>query len=248
MENAITPYSAPKLIFHRGGGLSGEGRNTLVGALYGMGVAEGIELDIQISFDNTLWIRHDPKIAKCEDFSKACFAELKDSEIEERIGCGEFDAERLEPVFVEASANFPSTVLVLDCKAWTPCGVREINPIASMKKMGKEIIRMSESYGLVDNIIVDSEVKAILRKVKKNSNIKTFYRSFGSFEKATRGAFGVNADGVSLDQKRFEMTKSDIDLLHQKGLRVMLWTMDNETDLENAIEIQPDYVFTELER
>lgn len=235
-----------KIIMHRGGGMSGKGRNTFDGAIYGMSVADGIELDIQQSKDNTPWLGHDSRIEECDENQKECFINLSDSEIEERINCGDFYTVKLEYIFEEASINYPDAIIVLDCKAWYPCGFSEMNSIRSMKKMGNEIIRLAKIYDLEDNIIIDSGVKAFLKEINKNSNIKIYYRSFASLDKAARNAFDVNADGVSLDQNRFKLTKEEVQLLNQKGLEVQLWTIDNKVELDEVLSLHPQQIFSEV--
>ena len=245
-DSPIDTNGETLIIMHRGGGFSGTGRNTLDGAIYGMSVADGIELDIQVSQDNTPWLEHDSRIEECGEKPKACFINLRDHEIEERISCGDFYTVRLEVIFDEASKNYPDAIIVLDCKAWAPCGLTELNAIRSMKKMGTEIIRLAKKYDLEDNIIIDSNVKSLLKVINRNSAIKTYYRSFSSLDKAARNAFDVDADGLSLDQNRFNLTAGDIQLLNRKGLEVQLWTMNDKEELNEVLNIKPQQVLTEV--
>lgn len=234
------------LIMHRGSGFSGTGRNTLEGAIHGMTVANGIEIDIQMSQNNTPWVEHESRIEECGGKDKSCFIKLSDPEIEERIGCGDFYTVRLKTILEEASKNFPNTIIVLDCKAWSPCGLSEMNSIRSMKKMGSEIINLAKKYNLEENIIVDSNVKPLLRVIERGSSIKIYYRSFASLDKAARNAFDVHADGLSLDQNRFNLSKDDIELINQKGLEVQLWTINDEDQLNNVLGLKPQQVLTEV--
>ncbi len=245
-DSPINYTDSTKIIMHRGGGQSGAGRNTLDGAIYGMSVSDGIELDIQVSKDNTPWVEHNSRISECNKKPKKCFINLKDSEIEERINCGDFYTVKLESVFEEASKNYPDAIIVLDCKAWAPCGISELNPIHSMKKMGDEIIKLAKEYNLEDNIIIDSNVKPFLKEIKKKSEIKIYYRSFSSLDKAVRNAFDVNANGLSLDQNRFNLSIEDIQLLNQKGLKVQLWTIDNKDELKEILNLKPQQILTEV--
>ena len=245
-DDPIHEKDSTFLILHRGGGHSGAGRNTLEGAVHGMKVADGIELDIQMSQDNTPWLEHDSRIPACGGKEEACFINLRDHEIEERIGCGDFYTVRLEAVFIKAALYYPDTKIILDCKAWPPCGLSELNAIRSMKKMAREIIRLAQRYNLEDNIIVDSGVKSFLKEIDKNSTIETYYRSFSSLDKAARNARNVNADGLSLDQKRYHLTKLDVKMLNQKGFEVQLWTIDNKEELEETLAVKPQHVLTEV--
>jgi len=245
-DNPIENEEETLLIMHRGGGFSGNGRNTLEGAIHGMTVADGIEIDIQMSQENTPWVEHESRIEECGVKDKSCFINLSDQEIEARIGCGNFYTVRLETILEEASKNFPNTLLVLDCKAWSPCGLSEMNAIRSMKKLGTEIINLARKYDLEKNIIIDSSVKPFLRVIERGSSIKIYYRSFASLDKAARNAFDVHADGLSLDQNRFNLNSADVDLLNQKGLEVQLWTINDEKQLRDILYLNPQKVLTEV--
>lgn len=245
-DNPIDSDGETLIIMHRGGGFSGTGRNTLEGAIYGMSVADGIEIDIQVSRDNTPWLEHDSRIKACGGKPEKCFINLRDHEIEERIACGDFYTVRLEAVLDEASKNYPETIIVLDCKAWSPCGLSELNPVRSLKKMGSEVIRLAKKYKLEDNIIVDSNVKGLLKIISENSDIKIYYRSFASLDKAARNAFDVDADGLSLDRNRFNLSGEDVQLLNRKGLEVQLWTIDDKEELNGVLNLKPQQVLTEV--
>lgn len=245
-DNPINGNEETFIIMHRGGGFSGEGRNTLAGAIYGMSVADGIELDVQFSQDNTIWIEHDSRIEACENHPKKCFINLSDAEIEDRISCGDFYTVRLEEIFEEASQNYPNTIIVLDCKSWAPCGISEMNSIRAMKEMGTKLIHLALKYDLEENIIVDSHVKPLLKVIKVSSGIKTFYRSFASLDKAARNAFDVYADGLSLDQDRYGLSMADIELINQKGLEVQLWTINDIESLNAVLGLKPQLVFSEV--
>ena len=52
---------------HRGNGFNTDFiPNTLPAAEYGLSVMDGIELDIQISEDGTLWLDHDNEVHDCD--------------------------------------------------------------------------------------------------------------------------------------------------------------------------------------
>ena len=52
---------------HRGNGFNTDFvQNTLPAAEYGLSVLDGIELDIQLSKDGTLWLDHDNEVHDCD--------------------------------------------------------------------------------------------------------------------------------------------------------------------------------------
>ena len=112
--------------------------------------------------------------------------------------------------------------------------------------MGSEVIRLAKKYNLEDNIIVDSNVKALLKVISKDSDIKIYYRSFASLDKAARNAFDVGADGLSLDQNRFNLSGEDVQLINRKGLEVQLWTIDDKEELNGVLNLKPQQVLTEV--
>ena len=67
---------------HRGNGFNTDFvENTLPAAEYGLSVLDGIEQDIQISKDGTLWLDHDNEVYDCEGNNIGCFQTLTDDEI-----------------------------------------------------------------------------------------------------------------------------------------------------------------------
>ncbi len=86
------PFSGlpTKVLMHRGNGFNTDFvQNTLPAAEYGLSVLDGIEQDIQLSKDGTLWLDHDNEVHDCEGNVVGCFQTLTDEEILSHATCND---------------------------------------------------------------------------------------------------------------------------------------------------------------
>src|SRR4051812_29867589 len=79
IDNPISGLDVPIVLMHRGSGdhpdITG---NTYEAAAYGLSVLDGIELDIQLSRDGTLWLDHDNEVHDCNGNVIGCFQDMTD--------------------------------------------------------------------------------------------------------------------------------------------------------------------------
>lgn len=91
--------------------------NTISAAEYGLTKMDGIELDIQMSKDGTLWLDHDNEVHDCDGNVVGCFQELTDQQIKGAAECdGVVRYHTLESVFELMSAKYPDSYISLDIK------------------------------------------------------------------------------------------------------------------------------------
>ena len=77
-----------KVLMHRGNGFNTDFvENTLPAAAYGLSVLDGVELDIQMSKEGTLWLDHDNEVKDCDGGVIGCFQDLTDQEISDASEC-----------------------------------------------------------------------------------------------------------------------------------------------------------------
>jgi glycerophosphoryl diester phosphodiesterase len=73
IDNPITGLPT-RVLMHRGNGYNTDYiPNTLPAAEFGLSVLDGIELDIQLSGDGTLWLDHDNEVHDCDGNVVGCF-------------------------------------------------------------------------------------------------------------------------------------------------------------------------------
>jgi glycerophosphoryl diester phosphodiesterase len=239
----------PYILAHQGGGYFDAG-NTFEAVVYGLEKLDGIEIDIQRSYDNTLWLSHSPMLLPCGAMKDRCFASLTDKAIIDIDSCLGPDIyyTRLESVFAFMSANYPDKYVSLDVKAWMPCGT-SVNIIKEMNQLAQKIIDLTHTYNL-RHVMVESETSDFLYYIKKrSSSIETYLVTMGDFELGASRALNAGYTGISFSFKnkgrKIPVTSEQIELVHRKGLKIQLWTMEDGADLEEAIALKPDFIQTD---
>jgi glycerophosphoryl diester phosphodiesterase len=236
------------LLAHKGGGDYDAG-NTLEGCILGFNLCDGIECDIQTSSENTLWLSHSPYLQSCGSFEEECFVLLSDQTIIETDSClgRDINYTKLETIFKYMSNNYPGRFISLDVKAWTPCGISGINLIRTMNLIGQAIIDLTLKYQLENRVMVESENGDFLYYIKMNADyIETYLTSFGDFELGVSRALDAGFSGISFAYGvKEEITKEQIDLIHRKGLKIQLWTVNDSSEIKAAIAMNPDFIQTD---
>jgi len=233
---------------HKGGGEFDDG-NTFQGCLYGFEMLDGIECDIQRSSNNTIWLSHSPLVLSCGSFDGKCFASTSDNtiiQVDSCLGNGK-NYTKLEEIFEYMSNNYPNKFISLDAKAWEPCTISGANITKEMNEMAQKIINLTIKYNLQNKVLVESETGDFLYYIKSHTNfIDTYLSANGDFELGISRALEGGFSGISFKYKyRDNITKEHIDLLHRKGLKIQLWTVDNPNDIEEAISLKPDFIQTD---
>lgn len=240
-----------KIIAHRAGGndCSQYKENTYRAAKYSLSRFDGIEVDIQISKDRTIWLAHDVNLGSYDGVIYNCFPETNDVTIEDlnSIDSLQFHFSRLETVFNYIHENCPDKYISLDLKAWIPCDFQSSDVIGVMNVIADEVIRLTEKYNLKNRVMVESETATVLDYIKKrSSDIECYLVSWGDFERAFMLILENGYDGLSFKYKFDELiTAESVNLLHNKGLKIQLWTVNSPADIEEALELNPDFIQTD---
>ncbi len=212
-----------------------------------MQVLDGVEVDIQISEDGTLWLAHDVELPDCDGISYKCFPKFSDEEIIALDSCNgdTRNFTKLENVFLLMSSTYPEKYISIDVKPWFGCGMSEVGLLAGMSSTAEEIIRLTEKYNLQNRVMVESASIAFLNNIKNNSKgIECYFLTFENFEKGTSTALKNGYAGISF--KYNESLNADyVKVLHKKGLRIQIWTINTEEDLLEALLIKPDFIQTD---
>jgi glycerophosphoryl diester phosphodiesterase len=241
-------FERTKILGHRGYGAfhSQYQENTFLAAQQGLLEMDGVEVDIQISKDGTIWLAHNAPLPDCNGHSSKCFPETQDKDIEKLDSClgPDFVFSRLEPIFELIANRYPDKVISLDVKAWAPCGFESSDILGMLNLIGEKIIGLGTKYGVSKNIMVESETASFLKFVKKRSDdIETYLVSFGDFERAMQLCLEAEFDGIAFQYKeKEEIGLEEIELIRNKGLKIQLWTVNDTNHIREALAIKPDYI------
>jgi glycerophosphoryl diester phosphodiesterase len=240
---------APKLIAHRGGRNAIFRENTLEGIKAALRHKDGIEVDVQISKDEHIWLSHSAEVTGCATNFK-CFAECRDVDIKAITTCNGSDISysQLEDVYSFIHDSFPKAYICIDLKAWSPCSGNSAGIEGMMKREAEVIVKLAEKYGLEHNTLVETETSSVLLHVRAiNPRVGVYQTAFGDFEKGMLLCLNYGFDGLSYPTHWGEtLDKEKMDMLHRKGLKLMAWNLHDGSDVPWLVGIGVDYVQMDL--
>lgn len=245
---------------HKGAGNNGYNdhflENTISAVREGVTKLDGVEVDVQMSLDGTLWLFHDEGNAyelncsgKTENRS---IPAMRDSEIAQILLCHETKKDRLYKLseVIDLYRDTPGAFfLSLDIKVGFPSDVLE----AFGGKNGY-LLRLADSLATVIGptdpykIMVEVDSKVFCDRLKSHQNavnIKTFFMRYEPFDQKITNALLLGYDGVSCNFSDETITPEKIQEAQQKGLLVQLWTPYYREDLIKIFSWKPDFIQTD---
>ena len=237
------------ILAHHGGGTCPFQDNSIEAAIYGLTYLDGIEVDVQLSKDRTVWLSHAADLADCGGVEYDCFPVTYDKDIVKLDSCNgnTLNFTRLETVFAYMAANYPDKYISIDVKAWSPCKITSLDITGLMNVIAEEVIKLTDKYKLHDHVMIESETATILNFVQKHSDgIGTYLTAFGDFERGMLITLESGYNGISFKYKfDEEISIKEIQLIRKKGLKIQLWTVNSEEDIKEALSINPDFIQTD---
>lgn len=242
-------YSPTIALAHRGGRTDSLRENNYESCINALSFMAGIEVDVQLSKDRTIWLSHNTKVVGCNG-EQNCFAETRDIEIESIDSCNGTDHKftKLADVMSYMQQHNIRKYIAIDMKAWIPCGGGSVDVEGEMRAEIEEIIKLGEKYNLAQYLLFENDLPSVLRFAKeKNSSVKTFITSYGDYEKGMLEALKNNLDGISYKTNfKDELDLEKINLLHKKGIRLMAWNIPDSTYIQFLKSIDVDFIQIDL--
>ncbi len=274
-DNPVQGWSPPVVLMHRGGGDDCADlhnptstvtppcwANTLPAVLHGFATLDGAEVDIQLTSDGTLWLGHDNEVYDCAGNpvgGGACFQDLHDSDVDAVAYCDGAasctpDASnaatciqhyvRAEQVFQAISGVQPEKMISLDIKGQycRSLGVQDA------ERMADEVDRLVRAYGMGWRVLAETSQLAFIDPiVSKGTPVDTFVVSLGDVDGPLGAAATRHAAGISFKwaPSSEPMNASVVAGIHQKGYRIILWTIDAPADIAAAWASAPDVIETD---
>jgi glycerophosphoryl diester phosphodiesterase len=243
------PYSPTLAIAHRAGGHDTLRDNTLESAMIAFNTTSGIETDVELSKDRTVWLSHNSKVVGCNG-EMNCFAETRDSEIEKITTCNGVNHKytKLADVMNYMDQHNVRKYISIDMKGWVPCGAGSLDVESEMKAEVEEIIKLGEKYNLADHLLFENEYPSVLHFAKqKNSSVKTFITSYGDYEKGMLVALKENLNGITYKSHfKDELDIEKMNFLHKKGLMLMAWNIPDSAYINYLRSIDVDIIQIDL--
>jgi len=234
-----------RVLMHRGCGdnpdLTG---NTLAAAEYGLSMLDGIELDIQISKDGTLWLDHNNQVLDCDGNEVGCFQEMTDNEIKAYEECdGVIRYNTLESVFELMSAEYPESFISLDIKGQY-CEITNTKDV--MEQMANAVLGLVAKYKMEYKVLVESSSLEFMSVFENQNSVgQCIITVSGDVDEGLANAKVTNARGISLKYGIEEFNEDVVSLIHNKGYGIIVWTVNEPEDIAASWNAHPDFIQTD---
>jgi len=256
-DHPVTPWPTVVLM-HRGGGSNPDYvQNTLPAVAYGCSVLDGPEVDIQLSADNTLWLGHDNATLDCAGNEIGCFQDLGDGQIDAVAYCDgaapcaagstptcQQHYVRLEEVMAFLATSEPTKTISLDIKGQYCKSLG----VADAQHMANGVDRVVRQYGMAYRVLVETEQKAFLQRIMDNQTpVYSFVVSLGDIDGPLSEAANLGATGISFKYAPGSepLDASVVAGIHQKGFRIIVWTIDAPADIQAVWPTRSDVIETD---
>jgi len=226
-------YSGVAVLAHRGGSIESY-ENTIESFYYSQSLGcRFIETDVQVSSDGIPYIFHDETLTRLLGKNDV-FSNLHSSEIEDlRI----FESHKI-PRLDETLQTFPDMYFQIDVKT-DEVAMPALEVIHQCKAEDRVCIASFNSARLskVNNIYPE-----ICLSMGPNEVSKMLLSSFGLYKKTIMGdclQVPMYYYGIKVVTKRF------VDFIHSKGLKICVWTINDEKTFKKLIDMGVDGIITD---
>ena len=213
-----------EIVAHRAGGNEAP-ENTVKGinVAHKLG-AKGCEIDIQRTSDGYYVVNHDANFERVAGVNKTP-SEMTLSEVKKlRV-----DGEPVPTLEEMLDASRDKVMLFVELKGDT-----------ADNQMADDAVRIIKEKGMQDQAILISLKYDILDYIEqKYPEMLTGYLAFISFGQIENTPF----DYMALEEEI--ATDSNIDAIHKKGKKVMVWTVNEEDDIEQFMTGDADAIITD---
>lgn len=247
-----------RFLGHRGGGtnLSNDKyiENTLPSVQDGLKTMNGVEVDLMMSLDGTIWIYHNSDIGEssCLTNYHHSLVLLHDTEIEKIQICSRtkqdriYKLEELKNLWSNTPAGFIISMHIkLDFPADTINNTLIGGEAAYLSKLANNLTVLYPTIKHPDQLILEVYDAAFCRKIQSTiPGIKVCLIKEVTFPKQINDALAIGYDGVSCNITEPTLTVVEVKRARDNGLIVQLWTPDSKEELQKAINMKPNYIQT----
>ena len=250
--NKKTINRQTQILGHRAYGIKGYNDtlmdNTLPAIKKAFEFSDGVELDIQMSLDGTIWVYHDPQFYN-QDSVLISIPQLTDQQIKNIFTYlhPHSQINTLEEILSYMGENHINKVISLDVKIiFNPgCFSNGYATADYLRNLADQIIALKKKYNVSSTIMAETESEYLLDYLKENSEIKTFLLGFSNFERLIKKTKKKGYTGISHNFSDTLVTFSSMKYAHRKGLLIQLWTPNSKNDIDDVLKLHPDFIQTD---
>lgn len=244
------------LIGHRASGAgvkNGYIENTIPAAVETLKYADGVEVDIQMSKDKTLWIYHDDLLNyNCDsdsisEVNNGCIPSLNDSIIGSIRICREGITDRIYRLseLFERYADYSDKFMSLDVKGYYDESCIPGHNVDGdyLTDVANGIADLIAAHNMTERVFVETDYTYLFEKLNEiNPKIKCHVLGYGDLNKKIDRCVANNWQGISFNMTDTSLTAANVEALKAAGLELQLWTVRNEDDLKKALQFEPTSV------
>lgn len=247
-----------RFVGHKGGGDNSFNakyiENTLPAVQEGLKTLNGVEIDVQMSLDGTLWMFHNLDIGQsnCNTNYHHSIVLLNDTEIEKIKICNgsvQDKIYRLEELINLWNNTVGGFVISMHVKTDFPADTINkplIGGEASyLSKFATSLAKLFPTVKHQDQLFVEIYDATFCTKVHTTiPGIKVFLIKSIAFPTLIDDALSTGYDGVSCYLFESTLSVEEVKRARDSGLVVQLWTPDNRDDLLKAFNLKPNIIQT----
>jgi len=239
---SIVPFfgDRPQVFAHRGGCDLGP-ENTIAAFDIGMSTgADGLELDVHLSADNVVVVHHDKTLDRTTN-AKGPVATRTADELA-RVDAGYWFSRRGEypfrgrgigvPTLREVLGRYRGVPTIIEIKVYTPAMGRAVAD--EIRQAGAIEYACLAGYGLASAIAARAELPGVAASAAQPEVRLAVYRSLLRWpvRHAAYQTYQVpeRAEAIRIVSRRF------IRDAHAAGVKVQVWTVDEEADMKRLLE------------
>lgn len=218
------------IMAHRGSSKE-EPENTM--AAFHRAIEEGadyIELDCQLSKDGVVMVHHDTSLKRCwglaEDVKNLTYEELK--QIQDRDG---HRIPSLREVFFELKDS------------WIEFNVElKVNPFEDERILAAAVMEIIQEFEIQDRCVIQSFNYEVLEAIKDIDETM----ECGYILTTAAGQY-YNLDAADFFSMNIAfLTERAVSSAHLRNKRILVWTVNSEEKLEEAVELKVDGIITDV--
>ena len=210
--------------------------NTFEAVQYGYNHLDGIEIDLQMSKDTTLWLTHHTYMTDCNGNSNKLFS-IADTTLKQISDCTNGTLITLNQLFNYLSKQKTKKLVSLDMKVINnlECTIPNKNEVVATI-----LDKLYNQYKPNATIAIESFDIDFLEMVEqKTPDIETFYLVwYRTKENEVRFAKKHGIDGISCRYLP-EITQSTMAKAKELGIKIQMWTLRTKDDIQKATELHP---------
>ena len=229
--------NSTKLVAHRG--LSGIEKENTNAAFVAAGNRSyyGIETDIHRTADGRFVVCHDDDLKRVAGVDipveSTSLSELQSIVLFDKDG-----TKNREDLRVSVLENYISI-----CKKYEKHCVLELKSDFTDEEIAK-IIEIIKGFDYLENVTFISFVYSNMTKIRKVCPEQSVQFLFSQFTEEIIS--NLIANRIDVDVYYKALTKEIIDMLHENGLKVNCWTVDNKEIAEKLVEWGVDYITSNI--